>query len=108
MEQKLFSYYKPRVAKPEKVRTGLVFWSGKWPSGIGEKQARLSFGCAELPANRRVGSGLFFFGDFLLEEQKKVTKNSLNFSILLYIFELKHSLCYDLCRFYDYNKDIGY
>jgi hypothetical protein len=32
-----------RVAKPEKVRTGPVFWSGKWLGAISEKQARLAF-----------------------------------------------------------------
>jgi hypothetical protein len=34
--------------KPEKVRTGFVFWSGKWHCAIGEKQTWLFFGFAEL------------------------------------------------------------
>jgi len=49
------------VAKPEKVRTAPVFWSGKWPLRKWRKTGTVVF------------SGLFFFGYFLLEEQKKVT-----------------------------------
>jgi hypothetical protein len=46
------------VGKPEKVRTAPCFLSGKWHCATGEKQGEVGF------------SGLFFFGSFLLEEQK--------------------------------------
>jgi len=51
------------------VRTAPVFWSGKRPSRKRRKTGAVVF------------SGLFFFGDFLLEGQKKVTIKKQGFPV---------------------------